>query len=165
MARIRTWEISDEFWQIVEPLVPERSRPTDVEFKRRPGAGRKPRYSNRLYFEAIVYVLRTGIIWNALPREKFGGLGSGAVHRKFQNWARAGFFRQLWLRGLVEYDEMAGIAWEWQSADGSTIEAPLAQESVGPNPTDRGKKWQQAKYPCGRAWRPVVDRRQRGQPA
>ena len=43
------------------------------------------RTTNRLYFEAIVY---------ALPREKFGGLGSSA---------------------------------------------PLALESVGPNPTDRGK--------------------------
>ena len=27
----------------------------------------------------------------------------------------------------------------WEAADGSNIKAPLAQESIGPNPTDRGK--------------------------
>ncbi len=32
-----------------------------------------------------------------------------------------------------------GIAWKWQSIDGSMTKAPTAQESVGPNPTDREK--------------------------
>jgi hypothetical protein len=32
-----------------------------------------------------------------------------------------------------------GIAWEWQSADGTNVEASLARESVESNPTDRGK--------------------------
>ena len=32
-----------------------------------------------------------------------------------------------------------GIAWHWQAADGTNIEAPLARESVGRNPTDREK--------------------------
>jgi|GEM_PF-398231 len=41
--------------------------------------------------------------------------------------------------GLAEYDEMEGIAWRWQSIDGTMMKAPLAQEAVGPNPTDRGK--------------------------
>jgi hypothetical protein len=35
---------------------------------------------------------------------------------------------------------MEGIAWRWQSVDGAMMKAPLAQEAVGPNPTDRGKK-------------------------
>jgi hypothetical protein len=38
---------------------------------------------------------------------------------------------------------MEGIAWRWQSIDGAMVKAPLAQESVGRNPTDRGKKRQQ----------------------
>jgi len=46
----------------------------------------------------------------------------------------------IWKKGLAVYDEMEGIAWKWQSADGVQVEAPLAQESVGPNPTDREKK-------------------------
>ena len=34
---------------------------------------------------------------------------------------------------------LEGIGWEWQSLDGYMIKAPLARESVGKNPTDRGK--------------------------
>lgn len=165
MARIQTWEISDEFWNLVEPLIPEETRIAGKTYNRKPGGGRKRKYTDRLFFAAIVYVLRTGIIWNALPREKFEGVGSAMVHRKFQQWARAKFFERLWKSSLAEYDEMEGIAWEWQAADGSQIEAPLAQESVGPNPTDRGKKWDKAQYPCRRAWSPLVSRRNRSKSA
>jgi putative transposase len=41
---------------------------------------------------------------------------------------------------LAEYDEIEGIAWKWPSIDGAMIKAPLAKETVGRNPTDRGKK-------------------------
>ena len=40
----------------------------------------------------------------------------------------------------MEYDEMEGIAWKWQSIDGAMVSAPLAKEDVVRNPTDRGKK-------------------------
>lgn len=163
MARIKTWEISDAFWALVEPLIPRSPRAEDKIYKRRPGGGRKPKYSDRLYFAAIVYVLRTGIIWNALPREKFAGLGSAAVHSKFQQWARAGVFRNLWLHGLAEYVEMEGIAWCWQAADEANIEAPLARESVDPNPPDQGTIQNQAQSAGRRAWRPFVACRQRSQ--
>jgi len=58
----------------------------------------------------------------------------------FKNWMRAGFFVALWRAGLAEYDDMEGIAWRWQSIDGAMVKTPLAQEAVGRNPTDRGKK-------------------------
>jgi len=162
MARIKSWEISDEFWAVVEPHVPVKQRDPDKTYQRKAGGGRKPA-SARSVFSAIVYVLRNGLIWNALPKEKFG-VCSSTAHRVFQEWCIAGFFEKIWQVGLAEYDEMAGIAWEWQAADGSMVKAPLAQESVGPNPTDRGKKRKQASFIGRRAWRPAVPRRQRGQP-
>ena len=116
----------------------------------------------RSIFSAMVYVLRAGCQWKALPKE-YGS--ASAVHRHFQNWQRAGFFLKLWQAGLAEYDGMEGIAWEWQSIDGATGKAPLAIECVGANPTDRGKKGAQAKLAGRRAWRPAVARRQRGQRA
>ena len=57
--------------------------------------------------------------------------------------------------GSLEYDELKGIAWEWQSADSTNIEAPSALESVSPNPTDRGKKRHKKKSTSGRQWRPA----------
>jgi len=140
MPRKKTWEISDAFWELVEPLIPTNPRVSNKTYQRQRGGGRKAKYSNRLYFSAMVYVLRTGIIWNALPREKFGGLSSSALHDKFQQWSLAGVFTKIWQRGLAEYDELQGISWTWEAADSSSIEAPLARESTGPNPTDREKK-------------------------
>ena len=84
MAQIKSWEISDAFGELVEPLIPTDPRETGKEYARKSGDGRKPKYSNRLFFSAIVYDLRTEIIWNALPREKFEGVSSALVHQKFQ---------------------------------------------------------------------------------
>ena len=106
-------------------------------------------------------MLRTGIQWKALPKERYGS--SSAVHRYFLAWKKAGFFEKLWKSGIAELDEMEGIAWEWQSADSSSVKAPLAQESVGANPTDRGKKWNQKTHRNRRQWNPSVTSRNRGE--
>ena len=109
----------------------------------------------------MVYVLRTGIIWDALPRLEFDGISPKSIHKKFMQWSRCGFFERLWKAGVAEYDELEGVAWEWQSADGTYSKAPMAQKAVGPNPTDRGKKWKQKTSACRRTWHPVVNRRNR----
>jgi transposase len=158
--RLESWVVSDEFWARVEPLVPVRAPVARKKYVRKPGAGRPPKPARQV-FEAIVYVLRTGCQWKALPKERFGS--ASAVHKRFLEWERAGFFEALWKAGLAEYDQMAGIAWRWQSVDGAMFKAPLAQQATGPNPTDRGKKGQQAPPAGGRPWRPVVDRRDRSQ--
>lgn len=163
MSRLRqeSWVVTDAFWERVAPLVPPRSvRSPDQTYRRKPGGGRKPK-DPRLVFEAIVYVLRTGIQWKALPHERFGSASS--VHKYFLAWEREGFFVALWQAGLAEYDDMEGIAWRWQSIDGAMMKAPLAQESVGPNPTDRGKKWEQATPVGRRAWCPAFARRDRSE--
>lgn len=162
MAQIKSWTVSDGLWSKVEPLIPAApARPADAVFRRRAGAGRKP-LPARQVFEALVHVLRTGMQWKALPRA-FGS--ASAIHKRFQQWERAGFFTRLWREGLAEYDGMHGIAWEWQSIDGAMTKAPLARECAGPNPTDRGKKWTQTQRADGRPWGPAVDRRRRSQPA
>jgi putative transposase len=67
---------------------------------------------------AIIYILCTGIQWNALQKE----LGAcSTVHDRFQEWEKKGFFKALWQLGLAEYDEVQGIEWEWQSVDGAGI--------------------------------------------
>jgi putative transposase len=128
MARTRPWEVSDELWDRVKPLIP----PAPSHAK-----GGRPRMDDRKAFEAIIYVLRTGMQWNALPRE----LGaSSTVHDRFQEWEQAGLFVALWQAGLSEYDEIEGIQWEWQSMDGAMTKAPFGKGATGPNPTDRAKR-------------------------
>lgn len=161
MAQIKSWTVSDALWEKIAPLVPARRRVEGRQYQRKAGAGRKPMNARQI-FSGIVYVLRTGCQWKALPRE-FGAASS--VHKYFQDWQTAGFFLRIWQAGLAEYDGMQGIAWEWQSIDGAMGKAPLAQECVGPNPTDRGKKRAETKLAGRRAWSPAVDRRQRRQRA
>lgn len=67
-----------------------------------------------------------------------GNMAAGAP------WLAAGFFEKIWAKGLEQYDELEGIGWEWQSLDGCMVKAPLALESVGKNPTDRGKNGDKA---------------------
>ena len=157
MAQIKSWTVSDALWEKIAPLVPARRRIEGKQYLRKAGGGRKPMDARRI-FAGIVYVLRTGCQWKALPRE-YGAASS--VHKHFQRWQEAGFFLRIWQAGLAEYDGMQGIAWEWQSIDGAMGKAPLAQECVGPNPTDRGKKRAQTFAVGRRAWRPAVDRRER----
>ena len=161
MAFIKSWTVSDTLWERVAPLIPKHRRDKGRKYKRRPGGGRK-RMQPRRVFEAIMYVLRTGCQWKALPRE-YGSASS--VHGYFLKWKRCGVFTKLWRRGLAEYDELEGIAWSWQSIDGAMVKAPLAREAVGPNPTDRGKKWDETQLARRRPWNPAVASRERCQSA
>ncbi len=131
----KSWTISDELWGKIEKYIPQHKRDPQKRYQHAPGQGRPP-VPARKVLEGIFYVLRTGCQWKAVPRE----YGSGStVHRRFQEWQAAGFFEKIWALALTEYDELEGIGWEWQSIDGSMVKAPLALESVGKNPTDRGK--------------------------
>ncbi len=114
----------------------------------------------RKVFEGIIYVLRTGCQWKAIPKDVYGSPSS--IHKYFLEWKRQKVFVQLWRKGLAEYDELEGIAWRWQSIDGAMVKAPLATETVGPNPTDRGKKRDQAKSSRRREWNPAIASRKRG---
>ena len=127
MARTEPWRVSDEFWEKVEPLIP----PAPSHAK-----GGRTRMDDREAFAAMIYVLRTGIQWNALPRE-IGA--SSTVHDRYQEWERLGFFEELWRAGLLEYDELEGIEWEWQAIDGVMTKSPLGRGATGKNPTDRAK--------------------------
>ena len=114
----REWRMPDEMWERIEPLLPR--------LRKHPRGGR-PWIDNRKIADGIFYVLRTGCQWKAVPRE----FGSGStLHRRFQQWVQRGVFRKLWQAGLMEYDELKGIQWEWQALDGAMTKAPLGGEKM-----------------------------------
>ncbi|HEX2951924.1 MAG TPA: IS5 family transposase [Armatimonadota bacterium] len=121
------YQIPDELWQRIAPLLPK-PKP-----KKKPG---RPRMDDRQALTAIFYLLRTGCQWEALPR----CLGArSTVHDRFQEWRAAGFFQHLWQEGLAAYDAVEGLDWEWQSMDAAMTKAPLGGKDTGHNPTDRSK--------------------------
>ncbi len=78
------YSLSDELWARIEPLIPPPKE------KRVSG---RPRMDDRQAMTAILYVLRTGCQWKAIPRS----LGAGStVHDRFQEWVEAGLFENMW---------------------------------------------------------------------
>jgi len=69
-----------------------------IEFYIFPNLLGKPRKKNRECFEAIRYVLITGIQWCNLP-SGYGFPPKSTVHDRFQRWVADGFFDRLlkWL--------------------------------------------------------------------
>lgn len=96
----------------------------------------RPRMEDLKALQAIFYVLRTGIQWNALPR----CLGAAStVHDRFQFWRENGVFFKLWQKSLEFYNDEKSIDWEWQSMDGCHVLAPLGGSFTGPSYKHRGK--------------------------
>ncbi len=125
-------QISDAFWERIEPLLPSYK----VSCK-----GGRPRLDMRKVFAGIMYVLKTGCQWKAMPRE----FGSGsAIHAYFQEWVRKGLFSKLWKLALTEYDDLIGIDWEWQALDGAITKSPLGGEKDRQKPHRSGQAGCQA---------------------
>ena len=82
--------LNDLQWEFIKPLIPEQHM------------GR-PRSRDREILDAIIYVLTTGIQWDNLPKEF---PPKSTVHRRFQIWRKAGFFRKLFRKAshLVDND-------------------------------------------------------------
>ena len=125
-------EISDELWERIEPLL--------SPFKRQKSGGSQA-LPFRNILNGILYVLITGCQWNMIPKE-YGS--KSTIHEHFQKWVANKVFDQIFQLLLEEYDSLKGINWEWQSSDGSLLQAPVhaghsAFEGLGANPTDRGR--------------------------
>src|SRR4029450_13511230 len=110
----RDWSIPDELWDRIEPLLPPR--------KPHPLGCHRPGVDDRQAMDAIFFVLRTGCQWNAL--HETGLCSSSSAHRRFQEWTAAGVFLALWTNGLVEYEALKGIDWEWLALDGAMTKGP-----------------------------------------
>lgn len=109
-VEVASWELADSFWDRIEPLLPKLKSRYRGRGKHRRNVGGRPAANRRKVMAGILFVLRTGSQWNALPRATYGISGKTA-HRYFQRWVRAGVFKRMWQAGLTEYDEVKGIAW------------------------------------------------------
>jgi putative transposase len=112
------YQIPDALWLQMVRVLP---------LPKAPKKDGRPRMADRQAMTAIVYVLRTGCQWKALPRS----LGAtSTVHDRFQEWREAQVFERLWQAGLLTYETLKGLDWEWQAMDGAITKAPLG-----------GKRW------------------------
>ena len=145
------WRIPDALWERIEPLLPPR--------KPHPLGCHRPRVDDRKAMDAIFFVLRTGCQWGAL--DATGICSHSAAHRRFQEWTEADVFVALWEQGLVAYDALEGIDWEWLAMDGAITKAPLGGEKGGQEPHRSRENGHQAQHPHRRSGRADWARRRR----
>jgi transposase len=123
--------VSDELWNVLQPLLPPR-KPRRFRFP-----GRKP-IDDRKALTGILFVLKTGIPWEDLPAEM--GCGSGMTcWRRLQAWQEAGVWAKLHQVLLTRLDDAHLINWKRAAVDSAFARAFGGVAGSGPNPTDRGR--------------------------
>jgi len=75
--------ITDDLWAALGPL---------VDRAKRNSQGQKPDLPDRLFFEALLYLARTGVPWRDLPGD-FGAWD--AVYNRFRRWVASGSLAAL----------------------------------------------------------------------
>ena len=107
--------VPDELWELIRPLLPPR--------RRRPHRkGGRPPVDDRGALCGIVFVLRTGIPWEYLPREM--GCGSGMTcWRRLRDWNRAGVWRRLHRVLLERLNADGKIDWSRAVVDSTSVRA------------------------------------------
>ena len=99
------WELPDDLWERIEPVI--------LEFDPPKAKGRK-RVNQRKMLEGVIFRMRSSCQWNHLPKE----LGDDStIHRTFQRWVEGGVLERIWAVLIEECRELDGVNWEWQSAD------------------------------------------------
>ena len=95
--------VSDEMWAKVEMLLPGKVSDRGVTAR-----------DNRLFLEAVLWRVRTGLPWRDLPTD-FGKWNS--VFQRFRRWAVAGVFDRIFERLSGEPD------FEYALIDGTIVSA------------------------------------------
>jgi transposase len=106
--------VSDELWEVVEPLLPPEPDKTD---------GGRPRIDDRAALTGIIFVLKSGIPWEMLPQEMDCGSGM-TCWRRLQEWHEAGVWEEL---HKVLLERLAGadqIDWSRASVDSASVASP-----------------------------------------
>jgi putative transposase len=122
------WHVPDELWERIEPVLNELDPPART--------GRK-RIAPRPALEGIIYQMRTGCQWNVLPRQ-FGD--DSSVHRTFQRWIGEGVLGRIWALLVDECQELGGVDWQWQAADGAMGKARFGGATLVPTPRIAAKR-------------------------
>jgi transposase len=107
--------LDDKLWELIGPLLPPPKK------RRRRNPGRKPK-DNRSVLTGILFVLKTGIPWEYLPKEM--GCGSGMTcWRRLRDWQLAGVWEKIRCVLLQRLEDAEQIDWSRAVVDSTSIRA------------------------------------------
>ena len=117
--------VSDELWEQIEPLLPPEPEPSPL--------GGRPRVTNRQALTGVVFVLKTGIPWQALPTEM--GCGSGSTcWRRFAEWTRLAVWSKLHTLLLSQLGKAGAVNLERAVIDSASVRAVFGGRTPDPTP-------------------------------
>lgn len=115
--------LDDNLWTMIETLLPP-PKPRRFRYP-----GRRP-LSHRQALTGILFVLRTGIPWEMLPKEL--GCGSGvSCWRRLRDWQAAGVWQKVHERLLDELRRADALDLSVVAADSGSVRAVGAGEKRG----------------------------------
>jgi transposase len=104
--------VSDDLWAAIAPLLPpEPPKPR----------GGRPRCDDRRALAGIIFVLRSGIPWEMLPREM--GCSGMTCWRRLRDWQMAGVWARLHRVLLERLAEAGRLDWSRASLDSASVPA------------------------------------------
>jgi len=119
----RRYELTEEQWQAVEPILPPRTAVT----------GRKPK-DPRQMLDGIFWVLHSGAPWRDVP-ERYGPWQT--VYDYYRHWRNNGTFARILSALQIRLDREGRIDWDLWCIDGSSVRAARAAggaaKKVSPN--------------------------------
>ena len=116
--------MSDELWEFIEPLLPPRAREG------------KPRADDRQTINAILYVLKTGIPWNDLPKEYGDDV---TAWRRLRGWDERGVWKRIMDALVAKGYSMEIVDMDSLSIDSDTIPAKKGENSLALMVTRRSR--------------------------
>jgi transposase len=123
--------LSDEQWELIEPLLPEPRR-------RKDNRGR-PWAPNRACLEGILWILQTGAAWRFLPDEF---PSPATCWRRLKQWEDEGVWLEAWRALLGALDAEGLLKWDETFLDGSFAPAKKgALPSVKPSAARERSGW------------------------
>lgn len=119
MSRTTKRSLSDDHWKRIEPLLP--AHPPSAK-------GGRPRARDRDCLEGILWVLRTGAPWQAIPVD----LPSGSTcWRRLRDWAAEGVLEELHAALIRELDDLGRLDLTELLADATFVRAKKGATTSG----------------------------------
>ena len=104
--------LPEALWREIEPLLPPVSRAS---------TGRPP-VDNKAALRGIIFVLRYGVPWQAVPTDALGVSGS-SCWRRFRDWTRSGVWPEVHRRLLNRLGRLGGMDLELVVVDSQSVRA------------------------------------------
>jgi len=113
----RRYEISDIDWVLIEPLM-----------KGKAGDVGRSSADNRLFINAVIWIVRSGAAWRDLP-SRYGAWNS--VYQRFRRWAKTGHWQAI-------FEALQDPDLDWAMIDSTLIRAH--QQAAGQKKAPRKPK-------------------------